>query len=137
MDRHKKANKEVNSRALHAKAVQVLVDEIGLEIQSTATLLKVSRTTIYNWIGGAWHPLRKDFDRIDALVKEAIKVKKDWGVIIEALSGSRYHEATKITGFKPRARKIIFSRKDDDEKIFALTALTFNSYAKEKERRND
>ena len=128
-------------RRLRVEVITQLVD-MGVEIQSLATLLQTSRMTIYRWLGDFFRPQAKDFEKIDFFLKVAIEVKNDWIDIVEFWN-SRYHRkeerlkkseiSVQRTLYKKRVRNILNSKMDDDEKVFSLTALTFNLWAKDKQ----
>jgi len=135
MNDDREAKLKDKERRLRVEVIGTLTD-MGIEVQSLATWLDVSRMTVYRWLGDFFRPTVKDFAKIDLLLETANKVKKDWTDVLISYNG-HFHKAVRLTLYKPKARRILESQLAYDEKISRLVALTFNSWAKEKERRND
>lgn len=106
-----------------------LVD-MGIEIQTIATMLRVSRPTIYRWLGGFFLPGKNESYKIDRLLDRTIEIKKDWTDIVTSWNG-KYHRSTIKTLYRKAARMTLRSDLELAEKIEKLTAMTMNLWVKE------
>jgi len=116
-------------RKLATRTIQALVDK-GIGVNEIALMLNVSRQQVYQWLSSGWLPREKMVEPIDKLLKRALRVREDWGAVLRT-QDRHVHKAVALTLYKSKARKILLSSLDDDQKIGELTSLTFATWAKE------
>jgi len=127
-------NKTQKDRTISAAIITKLVDA-GIEIQAIATMLEVTRPTIYNWLGGFFLPPAKLCLKIEAFAKLVVQVRKDWKRIIRNYEES--HRAVEVTLFKPGPLRILKSNLGYSVKCDRLTAMTFSGWEKSKRGKNE
>lgn len=116
-------------RRVSAELIKKMVDS-GVDIQCIASMLNISRPTIYNWLGTFFQPNINICPGIENLWKRFAAVRQDWAAVARTWD-KHIHKAVKLTLYQKQARKILDSELPIDEKLNKLTAYTFSEWAKE------